>query len=139
MLRKVIKYTDFDGNPREDVCYFNLTKSEIMEMELGYSGGMSALFTHLLETKDAASVAQILKKIVLASYGEKSPDGRRFVKSKDLSDGFYQSKAYDELFFELLEPEALEDFLMAVMPTEGKTKEEIKAAANAVLKELPGV
>lgn len=132
MLRKVISYKDFNGNEQQDVCYFNLTKTEVMEMELETTGGMSEMLKNLIETKDSGMIMKIIKNIILKSYGEKSPDGKRFIKSDDLSAAFRQTNAYDELFMELLQDkDALENFMMGVLPDVGKSKEEIKALAES--------
>lgn len=135
MLRKVIDYTDFDGNKQQDVCYFNLTKSEVFEMEVTTEGGMSKMFETLAESKDGATIVSVIKKLILGSYGEKSPDGKRFIKSKELADAFFNSAAYDTLFMELLDPKALEDFLFGVLPLDGMTREQVRAQAANLLAE----
>ena len=134
MLRKVIHCIDFDGRPQDEVCYFNLTKSEVLELDLEQNGGMSSMLKSLIETRDSATIMQIIKKIILRSYGEKSTDGRRFVKSEEISENFRQTMAYDELFMELLQDsKALEDFMMGVMPDVGMSREELHALAEKQL------
>lgn len=121
MLKKVIKYVDFDGNPREETFLFNLTKAEIMELELSYSGGLVQKINKMVETKDVPLIIALFKEIILMSYGEKSPDGKRFVKSKELSEGFSQTEAYSELFMELAaSTESITAFINAIIPQEVK-------------------
>lgn len=102
MLKKIIKYTDYDGNEREESFYFNLTKSELVEMELSTTGGFTQMVEKLVETRDATRIMSIFKNLILKSYGEKSSDGRRFIKSDDISTEFSQTPAYDSLFMELV-------------------------------------
>lgn len=119
MLKKVITYTDFDGNQREDTCYFNLTKTELTEMELSESGGLTKMIEKIIEKQDGRQILSIFKKLILASYGEKSVDGRRFIKSQELSEEFSQTGAYDTLFMELAtDADKASDFIKAVIPAD---------------------
>lgn len=105
MLTKTIKYTDFDGVEREEKFLFNLTKAELMEMELGTTGGLSDKIRGIVEAQDTPTIIKIFKELILKAYGEKSADGRRFIKVDDrgvpLSVGFSQTEAYSTLFMEL--------------------------------------
>lgn len=117
MLIKTITYVDYDGNERTENFYFNLSKAEIMEMELGVSGGMSAILQDMVMKRDAEKIMAQFKEFILKSYGEKSPDGKRFIKSKELSEAFSQTEAYSNLYMELLtDNNAAADFMMAIVP-----------------------
>jgi len=102
MLKKTITYVDYNGVDRVEPFYFNLTKAEITEMDLLTEGGLEAMLRKIIDTKDVPSFAKIFKTIILKSYGIKSDDGKRFIKSKELSEEFSQTEAYSELFMELL-------------------------------------
>ena len=102
MFKKVIKYEDFNGQKREETFYFNLSKAELMEMELSTQAGVEEMIKMLIATKDNAKIVQIFKDLILKSYGIKSEDGTRFIKSQELRDSFEQSNAYSELFMEIL-------------------------------------
>lgn len=101
MLKKTITYTDFDGNKRTEDFYFNLTKAEVIEMELSTKGGLIKAVEKIIAEQDSKKIVEILKDVVLRSYGEKSPDGRRFVKTKELRAGFEQTEAYSDLIVEM--------------------------------------
>lgn len=105
MLTKTIKYTDFNGTEREEKFLFNLTKAELMEMELGTTGGLADKIRGIIEAQDTPTIIKFFKEILLKAYGEKSADGRRFMKvdenGKPLSVGFSQTEAYSTLFMEL--------------------------------------
>lgn len=101
MLKKTIPYTDYNGNERTEDFYFNLTKAEIMEMEMSTTGGLSEMIQNIVKTQDAPSIIKIFKDLILKAYGEKSPDGKRFIKSPELSAAFSQTEAYSQLFMEL--------------------------------------
>lgn len=117
MLKKRIKYTDYDGNEREEDFYFNLTKAEITEMELSTEGGLQNLIEKIIDAKDTPQIIQFFKKIILTAYGEKSPDGRRFIKSDEISTAFTQTPAYSELFMELATDEvAASAFINGIIP-----------------------
>lgn len=101
MIKKTIKYVDYDGNERIEDFYFNLSKAELAEMDLKENGGLSEMLMRIVNAKDNAAIIKVFKEILLKSYGEKSSDGRRFIKSKELSEAFSQTEAYVELFMEL--------------------------------------
>ncbi len=117
MLEKKITYTDFNGVERTETFRFNLNKAEILEMELGTSGGLTQMIEKLVEIGDYPQIVKLYKEFILASYGEKSLDGKRFVKNEEIRKTFEQSEAYAELFMELLaSPEAASAFVSGVMP-----------------------
>lgn len=105
MLKKTITYVDYNGNERTEDFYFNLTKAEIMEMELSISGGLVEKINRVVAAQDSTEIIKIFKELVLKAYGEKSPDGKRFMKQdKDgypLYKDFEQTEAYSQLFMEL--------------------------------------
>ena len=96
MLKKTINYTDYNGMERKEDFYFNLNKAEVAEMELSTEGGLAEMIQKIVSSKDTPSIVKIFKDLILKAYGEKTPDGKRFVKSKELSDAFAQTEAYSE-------------------------------------------
>lgn len=121
MLKKTITFTDFNGNERTEDFYFNLTKAECMEMELGTAGGMQSMIEKIISEQDNQKMVAIFKDIILRSYGEKSPDGKHFYKSAEISAGFASTEAYSELFMELAgNAEAAANFINAVVPDVGQ-------------------
>ena len=101
MLKELIEYTDFDVNKRSEYHYFNFTEAEIQEMNLRSPGGLEARLNRIMETQDQNELVDYFKSLILDSYGVKSEDGRRFVKSKELSEDFAQTGAYSALFMRL--------------------------------------
>lgn len=117
MLKKIIKYEDFNGVEKSKEFHFNLSKAEIAEMELEIPGGMSAYLKRITEAQDTPTLVKIFKDLVLRSYGVKSDDGERFIKSPELRQEFEQSAAYSELFMELAtDAEAAASFVNGIMP-----------------------
>ena len=117
MLKKLIKYTDYNGTERQENFYFNLNKAELMEMETEVTGGMRQLLEDMMEKQDIPKIMNAFKTIILKAYGEKSPDGRRFFKSEELSTAFTQTEAYNELYMELLsDAKKAAAFITALMP-----------------------
>lgn len=127
MLRKKIKYIDYDGNEREEEFLFNLTKAEIIEMELGMAGGMQNFIQKIIDTRDIPKLAGLWKEIILKAYGEKSDDGKRFIKSKEISTAFSQTEAYSELYTELCtNTEAATAFMNGIIPNVDENKDKPK-------------
>nr|DAI11832.1 MAG TPA: hypothetical protein [Caudoviricetes sp.] len=127
MLKKTITYRDYNDVERTEDFYFNLTKAEIMEMELGTTGGFTEMVQKIIDTQDIPQIAKIFKDLVLKAYGEKSPDGRRFIKNDEIRDGFAQTEAYSDLFMELsTNPDAAAAFVNGIIP------DNIEGSKNAV-------
>lgn len=122
MIKKTVTYTDMNGNERTEDFYFNLTQVELAEMDLevsGISGGMLGILQKIIREKDQRQIVEYFKKIVLAAYGEKSVDGRRFVKSEAIRNGFAPTEAYSKIFMELAQDaDAAAKFINGIMPKE---------------------
>jgi len=117
VLKKTIKYTDYDGGEREEDFYFNLSKAEITEMEASVDGGMSEMLKRVVSEKDIKKIVEIFKMILEKSYGKKSPDGRKFVKNEELWADFIQTEAYSKLFIELMsDAEEAKRFINGIIP-----------------------
>lgn len=117
MLKREIKYEDFNGDETTDTFYFNLSKPELIELEVEYPEGFVGMLNQIIETKDNRELIKLFKKIVLLAYGEKSPDGKRFVKNDELREQFEQTAAYQALFVELATTDdAATNFLKGILP-----------------------
>lgn len=116
MLKREITYEDFNGVKSTETFYFNLSKTEMAGWDLG---GMAASLERMAKAQDTTSLVAEIQKIVLTSYGEKSEDGKRFIKSEELRTAFSQTAAYDALFMELAQDEQkLLGFFQGVFPKE---------------------
>lgn len=117
MLKKTIEYEDFDGNMRSEDHYFNLTQAEITEMELSLNGGLSQLLEKIIRENDQRQIIEYFKKIVLMAYGQKSLDGRQFIKNDKIREEFASTAAYSEIFMELAtDDDAAAAFVNGIMP-----------------------
>ena len=119
MIKKTITYTDYNGTERTEDFYFNLSKAEIMEMEMSTDGGFAEMIQNIVAAQDVPSIIKIFKDLVLRAYGKKSPDGKRFIKSKEISEEFSQTEAYSILFMELAtDADAASKFINGVVPAD---------------------
>lgn len=131
MLKKIITYTDYNGVERTEPFYFNLSKAELMEMELGVTGGMTEMLDKIIAAKDAPSLMKTFKEMIMKAYGVKSDDGKRLIKSEELSIAFTQTEAYSVLFMELItDDKAAADFVNGIIPNEIKDKVADQTAQN---------
>lgn len=112
MFKKRIKYVDFNGTPREEDFYFHMSPVEITRLEAKIGGLTLDTYTkNLVANQDLAEMIEFVEDLVLSSYGEKSQDGTRFMKGKQIREKFEYSQAYAELFEELLtNPESANKF-----------------------------
>jgi hypothetical protein len=123
MLQKAITYTNFDGNRVTENFHFHLNKAEIAELELSKKGGLAAYLRDLIQSDDGGAILQAFKELIMASVGRRSEDGRRFEKSKDITDDFIQTGAYSEFLMELAQDaDAAADFFRAIVPSDMATK-----------------
>lgn len=117
MLKLTRTYTDYNGSSRTEDFYFNLTQAEITEMELSVDGGLVEMINRITAAKDGKQIIALFKDIVLRAYGEKSADGRRFIKNQELRDAFSQTEAYSDLFMELAtDADAAAKFVNGIIP-----------------------
>ena len=131
MLKKIITYTDYHGVERTEPFYFNLSKAELMEMELGVTGGMTEMLDKIIAAKDAPSLMKTFKEMIMKSYGIKSDDGKRLIKSEELSIAFTQTEAYSVLFMELItDDKAAADFVNGIIPNEIQAEVAAQTAQN---------
>jgi len=139
MLKKTITYTDYDGVERTEDYYFNLSKAELIEMELTASNdGMEAMIKQIVAAKDRPALFKTFKKILLTSVGVKSPDGKRFIKNDEIRDGFEQTEAYSELLVELISDDTkAANFINAIMP--GNISDEDMAKAKLEAEKALGI
>ena len=121
MLKKKITYSDYNGSERTEDFYFNLTKAEIMEMEMSTTGGLAEMINKIVSAQDAPAIIKVFKELILKAYGEKSPDGKRFIKSEEISTAFSQTEAYSQLFMELAtDADAASTFVNGIIPSAEK-------------------
>lgn len=131
MLKKTITYTDYDGNQRTKDYYFNLSKAELTEMRLSYSGGLEKTLEKIAAEQDSKRMFAHFKDLILRSYGEKSLDGDQFVKNETLSKAFEQTEAYSELVIELLsDADAAAAFVNGVVSINQEPVPHISAAPS---------
>ena len=129
MLTKTITYNDYNGVERTEDYLFNLSKAELMEMELSIAGGLSETIDKIIKTKDTPALVKIFKELLLNSYGVKSPDGKRFIKTDELREEFAHTEAYSKLFMELAtNAEAAAAFVNGIIPAD---------LANEAAKNIP--
>lgn len=117
MLKKTITYVDYNGISHEEDFWFNLTKTELSMMDFSVAGGMKQRLERVVKSNDTPTLMKEFREILKASYGVKSDDGKRFMKSDEIFTEFEQSPAYDILFMELINnPEAAAEFAHNVIP-----------------------
>lgn len=127
MLKKAITYTDFNGEEVTEHFYFNLTKAELIELEMSHEGGLSESLKKIVESGDGGKIIQEFKDIILKAYGERSLDGKRFVKSQHARDEFESTEAYSTLFVSLVtDPEAAAEFVSGIMPQDLMQQAQLK-------------
>lgn len=133
MLKKVIKYTNFNGEEREKTAYFNLTESEVFMLNIKTGGMLQEIINGMVERNDAMGVVNFFNTLIINSYGEKSDDGEDFIKGENYAKGkaFAQTAAYDKMFMDLLTDasgESQKAFILGIIPA--KMAEEAKAGTT---------
>lgn len=119
MLKKTITFKDYNDVERTEDHYFNLKKSELLELQLSVEGGLTQYIQKLVSQQDMPKLMELFKKIVKAAYGVKSDDGRRFMKSEEIFKEFEETEAYSELFMEIsTDDKKAAEFFNAIIPPE---------------------
>lgn len=119
MFTHTITYEDWDDNKVTEKLYFNLSKVELIELNVNWEGGLEKTFERLQKAEDQKTMFSFINTLLLKSYGVKSDDGREFVKNDEVLKKFTQSRAYEEIFTLLGEDEKFgEAFIRGVFPKE---------------------
>lgn len=127
MFKKTITYVDYDGNEREEDFYFNLDERDITKMELGTTGGLDQYIKKISAEKDLPKIIELFEDLIDASYGEKSADGKYFMKTAEALMKFKSTQAYSDLYMELATDEnAAAEFINGITPKEKKQPEDHK-------------
>lgn len=117
MLKKTITYTDYDGMERTEDFWFNLSKTELTKLDAELPGGVLGVLRKIIDKKDRKALVDFIETLILRSYGEKTLDGKRFVKTPDMAEEFMQTPAYDELFMSILsDTDSQTSFINGVIP-----------------------
>lgn len=133
MIKKTITYNDLNGNPRVEEFYFDMSKPEIVRMQASVKGGYDVQLKNIAANLNGALIMEFFEDFISKSYGEKSDDGRRFIKSKELSEAFMQTPAYEVLFEELVtDAQAAADFVNGVLRSKGTAAEVTPAAIASI-------
>ncbi len=118
MLKKTIVFEDYNGKEVTEDFYFNLTKAELVELQLSSKQGFSETLQAIIKAEDNQQILNHFKQIILLAVGQKSEDGRRFVKNQDIRDDFAQTEAYSQFFVELAtDAKAAAAFINGIVPT----------------------
>lgn len=132
MIKKTMTYIDFNGVERTEDLYFNLTTSEVMEMEMSTKGGLAESIQRIISAQDQPAIIKIFKDLIVRSYGVKSPDGKRFIKNQEVIDEFVQSQAFSDLFMELAtDADKAAEFINGVVPADMAKQIEAENKKNA--------
>lgn len=126
MHKRPITFKDFEGKEVTEEYYFSLTQAEIMEIQTSIKGGLVNRLTYAIKEEDSHTVMKLLREVILKSVGEKTPDGRYFVKFKlidgvkvNIADLFEPTPAYSALFMELLSSnDAADQFMRKIIPAD---------------------
>lgn len=143
MVKRTIKYTDFNGEERVEDFYFNFTAAEVAKMEWSKSGGLSTFMKRIFDAKDVVEITKVIDLLIMEAYGEKSDDGKHFVKGKDheKARAFMETQAYSDFYFDLISRKgAMAQFFNELVPKELAEKAEAlaKQAEEEESKRLEG-
>ena len=134
MLKKTITFMDFNDNERTEDFYFNLTKTELTKLNFGKTGGLTEIIKKITSTQDLPKIIAMFEEIITYSYGEKSLDGRTFIKNDEVLAAFTQTNAYSQLYMELAtNATSAAAFIEGIVPrdiAEEMAKEAAKEAAT---------
>ena len=123
MIKKTISYVDYNGNERKEDFYFNLSKAELLDMELFTVGGFENQIKRIVAEQDVPKLIEIFQDIIKKSYGVKSDDGKRFIKNEDVLNEFIQTEAYSELYMNLVfDADEAADFINGLIPSDLQEK-----------------
>lgn len=131
MIKKTIKYHDFDGDEREDDFYFSLNQVQFARIDRMFPGGLESYVQKIAKDKDAGEMFRVIDILVSEAYGERK--GNAFVKvapdGQKLANFFTNTEAYDNLLLELIQSEDnLVSFLSGCLNQDAQNKVQAELA-----------
>ena len=116
-------YTDYDDNQRTEDFYFNYSEAELTDLQFSVSGGLAGMIDKIIKTNDMPKLVELFRELIQKAYGEKSNDGRRFMKSPELTKEFTETVAYSQIYIRLAtDSKAAQEFINNVVPKSMKDK-----------------
>lgn len=141
MLAREFTYEDFDGKTVTETWHFHISKADILMFDADYPEGLAGVLTAMGKTQNKKDILEMFQKIIRLAVGKRSEDGRRFIKTDDISDEFFQTPAWDQLLMELLEGKMDgAEFIRGIMPRDVGveiTNEQVQAKAAELAGETP--
>lgn len=133
MIMKKIKYKDFNGNEREDEFYFHMSKAEVIKwMTTNGNYTLDSVLMKLIRSENVRDIIGEIDYLITESYGEKSLDGIRFMKTPEIKAKFVESNAYSELFMEIAgDAKKAAEFFNGILP------DDLAASIQSAIKENP--
>ena len=139
MFSREFEYIGYDGKPKKDTYWFNLTEAELYEIDLSSIHGFTGEMNKLLKEERTKEIVEAFKGIILGAVGTVSADGRKFIKNDEVREDFYRSKAYSQLFVELVSSgEKVAEFLKGAIPDEIRVKMEESEKEQEAASEADG-
>lgn len=138
MIKKVVKGKDFDGKDYEETYYFHLTKGDLIDWATEEDGGLAEKIMDIAKEDDPLKIIPMMKKILIRSYGVKSPDGHSFIKDPEAVKNFQYSAAFSELYIELsTDADKAVEFIEGIIPEfDEETKKKIEEARKRYEEEI---
>lgn len=133
MIKRTVTYEDFNGVTHTEDLYFNLTKTEMSKIVLEEAKfdpdgnqdeeSMNAFSDRLREigrSGDGKKIIDMFEWLLKISYGEKSEDGRRFVKNDEVYEDWRYSASYDQFWQDLMLSETgdMVEFINGIIPAD---------------------
>ena len=110
-------YTDYDDNQRTEDFYFNYSKAELADLQFSVAGGLAGMIDKIIKTNDIPELVTLFRELIQKAYGQKSNDGRRFIKSPELTKEFTETVAYSQIYMRLAtDSKAAQEFINKVVP-----------------------
>ena len=126
-------YTDYDDNQRTEDFYFNYSEAELTDLQFSVSGGLAGMIDKIIKTNDMPKLVELFRELIQKAYGEKSNDGRRFMKSPELTKEFTETVAYSQIYMRLAtDSKAAQEFINKVVPKSMKDKMQQSNQQNVV-------
>lgn len=116
MQKLTIQFENFDGETVSEDLYFHLNIKELQAME-EWPVPLTKRIADLTNTQDGKKAFELMRDIIEAAYGERSEDGKRFVKNEEVLENFTQGLAYDEVIIKFIDGSMdLAKFIEGLLP-----------------------
>jgi hypothetical protein len=121
MFKETFEFKDYFGVDRKEDHYFQLSEPEVMQLNFSSVGNLKDTVEKITQEQDGGRIISLFEQIIQKAHGERSEDGRLFIKNKEALERFIYSPVYSMMYMKLAtDADYAARFLREILPKDMK-------------------